>query len=126
MRALGAPSAPRPRMSAGFPSIAATACWTASAASRRIPFTGRPTASPDIELWESDGGPRRSLAMRTQPALCLYRSPDIGRTPNSVFGGITMMPAGTQILVLKEGTRRDRGKGAQLNNIAAAKAVADG
>ncbi len=36
-----------------------------------------------------------------------------------------MMPSGTQILVLKEGTRRDRGKGAQFNNIAAAKAVAD-
>jgi len=36
-----------------------------------------------------------------------------------------MMPAGTQIYVLKEGTRRDRGKGAQFNNIAAAKAVAD-
>lgn len=36
-----------------------------------------------------------------------------------------MMPAGTQILVLKEGTRRERGKGAQTNNIAAAKAVAD-
>jgi len=35
------------------------------------------------------------------------------------------MPAGTQIFVLKEGTRRDRGKGAQFNNIAAAKAVAD-
>ncbi|OGS50672.1 MAG: thermosome subunit [Euryarchaeota archaeon RBG_16_68_12] len=36
-----------------------------------------------------------------------------------------MMPAGTQILVLKEGTRRERGKGAQFNNIAAARAVAD-
>ncbi len=36
-----------------------------------------------------------------------------------------MMPAGTPILVLKEGTRRERGKGAQYNNIAAAKAVAD-
>jgi len=36
-----------------------------------------------------------------------------------------MMPAGTPILVLKEGTRRERGKGAQSNNIAAAKAVAD-
>src|SRR2546428_5808597 len=36
-----------------------------------------------------------------------------------------MMPAGTQILVLKEGTRREKGKGAQFNNIAAAKAVAD-
>src|SRR3989449_10991959 len=36
-----------------------------------------------------------------------------------------MMPAGTQILVLKEGTRRERGRGAQFNNIAAAKAVAD-
>ena len=35
------------------------------------------------------------------------------------------MPAGTPIFVLKEGTRRDRGKGAQFNNIAAAKAVAD-
>jgi thermosome len=36
-----------------------------------------------------------------------------------------MMPEGTQILVLREGTRRERGKGAQFNNIAAAKAVAD-
>ena len=36
-----------------------------------------------------------------------------------------MMPAGTQILVLREGTRREQGKGAQFNNIAAAKAVAD-
>ncbi len=35
------------------------------------------------------------------------------------------MPAGTPILVLKEGTKRERGKGAQFNNIAAAKAVAD-
>jgi len=37
-----------------------------------------------------------------------------------------MMPqSGTPIFVLKEGTRRERGKGAQFNNIAAAKAVAD-
>src|SRR2546428_13929480 len=36
-----------------------------------------------------------------------------------------MMPAGTQIFVLKEGTRREKGKGAQFNNIAAAKAVVD-
>ncbi len=36
-----------------------------------------------------------------------------------------MISGGTPILVLKEGTRRDRGKGAQFNNIAAAKAVAD-
>ncbi len=36
-----------------------------------------------------------------------------------------MMGGGTQILVLKEGTRRERGKGAQSNNIAAAKAIAD-
>jgi thermosome len=36
-----------------------------------------------------------------------------------------MMTGTTPILVLKEGTRRERGKGAQLNNIAAAKAVAD-
>jgi len=37
-----------------------------------------------------------------------------------------MMPSGgTQIFVLKEGTRRERGKGAQFNNIAAARAVAD-
>ena len=35
------------------------------------------------------------------------------------------MPAGTPILVLKEGTKRERGKGAQFNNIAAARAVAD-
>ncbi|MFQ5553575.1 MAG: TCP-1/cpn60 chaperonin family protein, partial [Thermoplasmata archaeon] len=31
----------------------------------------------------------------------------------------------TPVLVLKEGTRRDRGKGAQTSNIAAAKAIAD-
>ena len=38
-----------------------------------------------------------------------------------------MMPTrgAPQIFVLKEGTRRERGKGAQFNNIAAAKAVAD-
>src|SRR2546426_7509857 len=36
-----------------------------------------------------------------------------------------MMPAGTQIFVLKEGTRREKGKGAQFNNIGAAKAGAD-
>src|SRR3989442_7394161 len=37
-----------------------------------------------------------------------------------------MMPtSGTPIFVLKEGTRRERGKGAQFNNIAAAKGVAD-
>src|SRR6266498_5869090 len=37
-----------------------------------------------------------------------------------------MMPtSGTPIFVLKEGTRRDRGKGAQFNNIAAAIAIAD-
>ena len=32
---------------------------------------------------------------------------------------------GTPILVLREGTKREKGKGAQFNNIAAAKAVAD-
>jgi len=36
-----------------------------------------------------------------------------------------MQAGGTPILVLKEGTRRERGKGAQSNNIAAARAVAD-
>jgi len=36
-----------------------------------------------------------------------------------------MMGQGTQIFVLKEGTKREKGKGAQFNNIAAAKAVAD-
>ncbi len=36
-----------------------------------------------------------------------------------------MMVQGTPILVVKEGTRRERGKGAQFNNIAAAKAVAE-
>src|SRR5439155_1104018 len=58
-------------------------------------------------------------------SLCLYRSLNIGVPPNPIFGEIYMMPAGTPILVLKEGTRRERGKGAQFNNIAAAKAVAD-
>src|SRR5467141_3946647 len=57
--------------------------------------------------------------------LCLYRSLNIAKRPNPIFGGTYMMPAGTPILVLKEGTRRERGKGAQFNNIAAAKAVAD-
>ncbi|MFQ5986798.1 MAG: TCP-1/cpn60 chaperonin family protein, partial [Thermoplasmata archaeon] len=36
-----------------------------------------------------------------------------------------MISGGTPILVLKEGTSRERGKGAQFNNISAAKAVAD-
>ena len=36
-----------------------------------------------------------------------------------------MMQGNTPILILKEGTERDRGKSAQHNNIAAAKAVAD-
>jgi thermosome len=36
-----------------------------------------------------------------------------------------MLGGQTPILVLKEGTRREKGKGAQFNNIAAAKAVAD-
>src|SRR5438477_6534555 len=58
-------------------------------------------------------------------SLCFYRSLNIGVPPNPIFGEIYMMPAGTPILVLKEGTRRERGKGAQFNNIAAAKAVAD-
>src|SRR3989475_7440993 len=39
--------------------------------------------------------------------------------------GETPMMQGQQIIILKEGTGRDRGKGAQFNNIAAAKAVAD-
>src|SRR5437762_547294 len=73
-----------------------------------------------------------SVYPRTKPrgraglaTIRLYRSTNIGEIPNSIFGEIYMMPAGTQILVLKEGTRRERGKGAQFNNIAAAKAVAD-
>lgn len=36
-----------------------------------------------------------------------------------------MMTGSTPVLVLREGTKRERGKGAQINNIAAAKAVAD-
>jgi thermosome len=36
-----------------------------------------------------------------------------------------MLPAGTPILVLKEGTERSTGRGAQSNNIAAAIAIAD-
>src|SRR5213594_4342280 len=39
--------------------------------------------------------------------------------------GEPSMMQGQQIIILKEGTGRDRGKGAQFNNIAAAKAVAD-
>ncbi|MEE9152061.1 MAG: thermosome subunit beta [Thermoplasmata archaeon] len=35
------------------------------------------------------------------------------------------MMTGTPILILREGTKRERGKGAQANNIAAAKAIAD-
>src|SRR6266496_6405384 len=35
------------------------------------------------------------------------------------------MMQGQQIIILKEGTGRERGKGAQYNNIAAARAVAD-
>ncbi|MBI4392327.1 MAG: TCP-1/cpn60 chaperonin family protein [Euryarchaeota archaeon] len=35
------------------------------------------------------------------------------------------MAGGQQVIILKEGTRRDRGKGAQSNNILAAKAVAE-
>src|SRR6266571_5091186 len=125
MRVLGAPSAPRPITSAGFPANESTACWTASASSSRIPFTGQLTALPDIELWDRVREDCAELPRAQYPSLRLYRSPNIGRVPNSVFGEIYMMPAGTQILVLKEGTRRDRGKGAQFNNIAAAKAVAD-
>ena len=36
-----------------------------------------------------------------------------------------MMGGQTPILVLKEGTTREKGKGAKGNNIAAAKAIAD-
>src|SRR5271157_5485866 len=36
-----------------------------------------------------------------------------------------MLTGQTQILVLKEGTRREKGRGALANNIAAAKAIAD-
>src|SRR5207244_3589741 len=126
MRVLGAPSAPRPRTSDGSPSMAATACWTASASSRRRPFIGRPTAFLDIELCPiRRGGPQVPPGPSSRCSLCLYRSLNIGVPPNPIFGEIYMMPAGTPILVLKEGTRRERGKGAQFNNIAAAKAVAD-
>src|SRR5438477_11370600 len=69
--------------------------------------------------------PRIPPGPSSRRSLYLYRSTNIGEIPNSIFGEIDMMPAGTQILVLKEGTRRERGKGAQFNNIAAAKAVAD-
>ena len=36
-----------------------------------------------------------------------------------------MIPGGTPILILKEGTKRESGKSAQINNIAAAKTIAD-
>ena len=35
------------------------------------------------------------------------------------------MMGGQQIIILKEGTEREKGKGAVYNNIAAARAVAD-
>src|SRR6184192_1696458 len=69
--------------------------------------------------------PRIPPGPSSRRSLYLYRSLNIGVAPNPIFGEIHMMPAGTPILVLKEGTRRERGKGAQFNNIAAAKAVAD-
>src|SRR2546421_637838 len=71
------------------------------------------------------GGARPGPLGLGQASLFLYRSTNIAKRPNPIFGGTYMMPAGTPILVLKEGTRRERGKGAQFNNIAAAKAVAD-
>src|SRR5438552_18826786 len=73
-----------------------------------------------------------SVSARTKPrgraglaTIGLYRSTNIGEIPNSILGEIYMMPAGTQILVLKERTRLEHGKGAQFNNTAAAKAVPD-
>src|SRR5204863_8191114 len=73
--------------------------------------------------------PRESPRIPPGPSsrrwLSLYRSRNGGVAPDPIFGEIHMMPAGTPILVLKGGTRRERGKGAQFNNIAAAKAVAD-
>src|SRR5437763_13611678 len=69
--------------------------------------------------------PRIPPGPSSRRSLYLYRSLNIGVAPNPIFGEIHMMPAGTPTLVLKEGTRRERGKGAQFNNIAAAKAVAD-
>src|SRR5882762_6103000 len=51
----------------------------------------------------------------------VYIARDLGPS----CGGRTMLPAGTQILVLKEGTERSTGKTAQSNNIAAAIAIAD-
>src|SRR5438067_6587192 len=69
--------------------------------------------------------PRIPPGPSSRRSLYLYRSLNIGVAPNPIFGEIHMMPAGTPMLVLKEGTRRERGKGAQFNNIAAARAVAD-
>src|SRR2546427_590396 len=91
--------------------------------------------NPQVLFWlhsrpTSDGKntSQRPILESPEPShssLCLYRSPPIAKRLNPIFGGTNMMPAGTPILVLKEGTRRERGKGAQFNNIAAAKAVAD-
>jgi len=50
---------------------------------------------------------------------------NIQRRHTKSKGGSTMMGGQTPILILKEGTKREKGKGAQFNNIAAAKAVAD-
>src|SRR5436305_13610683 len=69
--------------------------------------------------------PRIPPGPSSRRSLYLYRSLNIGLAPNPIFGEIHMMPEGTPILVLKEGTRRERGKGAQFINIAAAKACTD-
>ncbi len=56
--------------------------------------------------------------MLTVKKKCLYRNSIIGNV------GVYMMQ-GQPVIILKEGTERSKGKGAQSNNIAAAKAIAD-
>src|SRR5690242_1961740 len=61
--------------------------------------------------------------------MCLYTSARIerlhSRRVQTPVEDETMLPSGTPILVLREGTERSTGKGAQANNIAAAIAIAD-
>src|SRR5437667_4744213 len=77
-----------------------------------------PRASPSNESVYSLLPRERNQPLRGCRTQHSYRSPIIGPT------GILMM-GGQQIIILKEGTEREKGKGAVFNNIAAARAVAD-
>src|SRR3990170_2864428 len=66
------------------------------------------------------GNPRRGQARHIEPVLSRKTYIEV----QSYADGILMM-SGTPVIILKEGTERDKGRGAASNNIAAARAVAD-